>query len=131
MVDLAEKLLLIIPHEAVFISKEINAPVQVVWTREDDMTAGPFRPGMVYQCKGGLTSRGKNFQSFKKMAGQNMDHQWPGADKDSYNGSTIEGFLETYFDSIPHYSFSDITTGFTYTGNVVEFGIFINKWFCL
>ena len=42
------------------------------------------------------------------MAGQNMDHQWPGASKDSYNGSTTEGFLESYFDSIPHFSFSDL-----------------------
>jgi isoquinoline 1-oxidoreductase beta subunit len=37
--------------EAVMISKEMKAPVQVVWTREDDMIAGPFRPGAVYQCK--------------------------------------------------------------------------------
>jgi isoquinoline 1-oxidoreductase beta subunit len=35
------------PHEAVMLSKEVNAPVQVVWTREDDMTQGPFRPGGV------------------------------------------------------------------------------------
>jgi hypothetical protein len=32
------------PHEAVMLSKAVNAPVQVVWTREDDMTQGPFRP---------------------------------------------------------------------------------------
>ena len=43
-----------------------------------------------------------------KMAGQNMDHQWPGASKDSYNGSTTEGFLEPYYDSIPHFSFADL-----------------------
>jgi isoquinoline 1-oxidoreductase beta subunit len=42
------------PHEAAVISKAINAPVQVVWTREDDMNQGPFRPGMVYQCIGAL-----------------------------------------------------------------------------
>ena len=34
------------PHEATLISKEIGGPVQVVWTREDDMTQGPHRPGM-------------------------------------------------------------------------------------
>jgi isoquinoline 1-oxidoreductase beta subunit len=32
-------------YEPVLLSKEMNAPVQVVWTREDDMTQGPFRPG--------------------------------------------------------------------------------------
>jgi isoquinoline 1-oxidoreductase beta subunit len=96
------------PHEAAVISKTIKAPVQVVWTREDDTTQGPFRPGMVYQCAAGLNKNG-NITAFKfKMAGQDMDHQWHGASKDSYNGSTTEGFLEPYFNSIPHYSFADI-----------------------
>ncbi len=95
-------------QEAVLISKEIKGPVQVIWTREDDTLLGPFRPGMVYQCAGGLNEGGR-ISSYKfKMAGQNMDHQWPGATKDSYNGSTTEGFLESYFDSIPHFSFSDL-----------------------
>ena len=98
------------PHEAAVISKEINAPVQVVWTREDDMTQGPFRPGAVYECKASLSKQG-NIQSFQaKIAAQNMDHQWPGADKSTFNGSTVEGLPEGYFESISHYSFSDIPT---------------------
>jgi isoquinoline 1-oxidoreductase subunit beta len=96
------------PHEAAVISKAINAPVQVVWTREDDMTQGPFRPGMVYQCKGALNEQG-GIQSFEtKMAGQNMGHQDQGADKSSYNSSITEGLLETYFESLPHYAFGDV-----------------------
>lgn len=96
------------PHEAAVISKAIQAPVQVFWTREDDMTQGPFRPGMVYQCRGGLTEQGR-LQAFEtRMAGQNMDHQNPGADKMAYNSNVTEGFLETYLNSMPHYSFSDI-----------------------
>jgi isoquinoline 1-oxidoreductase subunit beta len=96
------------PHEAAVISKAVNAPVQVVWTREDDMSQGPFRPGMVYQCKGGLSDSG-SIQAFEtKMAGQNMGHQNPGADKTSYNDSVTEGFLDTYLDSLPNYSFGDI-----------------------
>jgi isoquinoline 1-oxidoreductase beta subunit len=96
--------------EAVMISKAINAPVQVVWMREDDMTQGPFRPGATYGCKAGLTKDGRIVAFQTKMAAQNMDHQWPGADITSYNGSTAEGFLEPYFNSIPHYSFGDIPT---------------------
>jgi isoquinoline 1-oxidoreductase beta subunit len=95
------------PQEAAFISKEIKAPVKVMWTREDDTLIGPFRPGMVYKCNGGLNEGGRISGYKFQMAGQNMDHQWPGASKDSYNGSTTEGFLETYFNSIPHFSFSD------------------------
>ncbi len=95
------------PYEAVMISKEIKAPVQVIWTREDDMTIGPFRPGMVYQCKGAVTGSGRIGSFETKISGQNMDMQNPGADKTSYNGSDTEGFLEGYFESIPHYSFGD------------------------
>lgn len=95
------------PHEAAIISKEIKAPVQVVWTREDDMSQGPFRPGMVYQCKGSVNAQGRITSFSTRNAGQNMDHQWPNADKKSYNGSTTEGLLEVYFDSLPNYSFSD------------------------
>jgi isoquinoline 1-oxidoreductase beta subunit len=98
------------PYEAAIISKEIKAPVQVVWTREDDMTQGPFRPGAVYECKAGLNNSGAITAFKAKMAAQNMGHQWPGADKTSFNDSTTEGFLEGYFESIPHYSFSDVPT---------------------
>lgn len=97
--------------EAVLISKEIKAPVQVVWTREDDMTQGPFRPGAVYECKGGLDKGGSIMSFAAKMAAQNMNHQWsPNPDKFAYNDSTTEGFPEHYFQSILHYSFADIPT---------------------
>ena len=43
------------PHEATMISKAIGLPVQVTWTREDEMTQGPHRPGMSYRCEGVIT----------------------------------------------------------------------------
>jgi len=95
-------------QEAALISKEIKAPVQVVWTREDDTNQGPFRPGMMYKVEAALQPNGRIAAYKFKMAGQNMDHQWPGADKMSYNGSTTEGFLEPYFERMPNYSFADI-----------------------
>jgi isoquinoline 1-oxidoreductase beta subunit len=96
------------PYEAAMISKEIKAPVQVVWTREDDMTAGPFRPGAVYSCKAGLSANGR-VQAFETiMAAQNMDLQGPAADRGSYNRNTTEGLLEPYFETFPHYSFGDV-----------------------
>ena len=97
-------------YEAVLLSKEINAPVQVVWTREDDTTQGPFRPGAVYECKGSL-SNGRITSLQAKMAAQNMNHQWsPVPDKTSFNDSDIEGFAASYFDNITNYSFSDVPT---------------------
>ena len=97
--------------EPVVLSKELNAPVQVVWTREDDMTQGPFRPGAVYECKGSITEGGRINSFQAKMAAQNMNHQWsPVPDKTIFNDSTTEGFLETYFESLSHYSFGDVPT---------------------
>ena len=81
--------------------------MQVVWTREDDMTQGPFRPGMMYQCTAALDN-GRIAAFETKMAGQNMDHQWAGANKLSYNSSVTEGLTESYLDSFPHYSFGDV-----------------------
>ncbi|MDZ4715387.1 MAG: xanthine dehydrogenase family protein molybdopterin-binding subunit [Cytophagales bacterium] len=95
------------PYEAAFISREIKAPVQVVWMREDDMTMGPFRPGMVYQCKGALSSRGRISAFETIMAGQNMGAQNPGADKSQYNGDVVDGLLKPYLDRIPNYRFGD------------------------
>lgn len=45
--------------EAVLLSKKVGTPVKVVWTREDDMILGPFRPGTVSSLKGGLDPTGK------------------------------------------------------------------------
>jgi len=94
------------PHEAAVISKEMGAPVQVVWTREDDMTQGPYRPGISYRCEG-VVANGE-INAFKvRMAGQNNDH-WRGGKKDVANRSTSEGFLKPYFDTIKNISFAEV-----------------------
>ncbi|WP_316803730.1 xanthine dehydrogenase family protein molybdopterin-binding subunit [Pedobacter nototheniae] len=94
------------PHEATMISKEIKGPVQVVWTREDEMTQGPFRPGMSYRCEGVLDQGVVKALRFR-MAGQNTNH-WMSGKTNQANPSTSEGFLKPYFDSIPNVSFSEV-----------------------
>ncbi|MBK0380466.1 xanthine dehydrogenase family protein molybdopterin-binding subunit [Mucilaginibacter segetis] len=94
------------PHEATLISKEMGAPVMVVWSREDDVRQGPFRPGISYRAEGVVDSG--NISAIKfRMAGQNLDH-WQGGKKDKANGSTTEGFLEPYFKTIKNISFADV-----------------------
>ncbi len=96
------------PHEAVMISKEIGKPVQVVWAREDDMTQGPYRPGISYRCEG-VVDNGEISAVKFRMAGQNNDH-WMGGDnaKKTANRSTSEGFLQPYYESIPNVSFAEV-----------------------
>jgi isoquinoline 1-oxidoreductase subunit beta len=40
--------------EAVHIAKQINQPVKLIWTREDDIKQGPFRPAMLSAMQGSL-----------------------------------------------------------------------------
>ncbi len=94
------------PHEASVISKEMGVPIQVVWTREDDMTQGPYRPGISYRCEA-VVANGE-ISAFKvRMAGQNIDH-WRGGRKDVANRSTSEGFLKPYFETIKNISFAEV-----------------------
>jgi isoquinoline 1-oxidoreductase beta subunit len=44
--------------EAVYLSNAVRAPVQVVWTREDDMRHGAFRPAGYYSLEGGVDGAG-------------------------------------------------------------------------
>ena len=94
------------PHEATMISKEMEAPVQVVWTREDDATQGPYRPGISYRCRGVITDGAISAVQFK-VAGQNIGHM-EGGSKDKPNDSITEGFLKPYSDSIKNISFHDV-----------------------
>ena len=101
------------PYEAALISREMAAPVQVVWTREDDMTAGPYRPGAVYACKGGLDPAGRILAFQARRASQAMGagggEQGAGYSPVSYNTGYMDGLARGYLSSIPHYSFADVT----------------------
>jgi isoquinoline 1-oxidoreductase beta subunit len=54
--------------EATHVSTAIGTPVQVVWTREDDVRFDVFRPGCLYLLQAGLDERGLPV-SFQKAAG--------------------------------------------------------------
>ena len=93
-------------HEAAMVSKAVGGPVQVVWTREDDLTQGPFRPGMVYRCRGAVAN-GRVLAFEGTMAGQNMNAQEPGSDPRAFNRDVVEGIHEGWFDAIGHWRFGD------------------------
>ncbi|HEX5136951.1 MAG TPA: xanthine dehydrogenase family protein molybdopterin-binding subunit [Planctomycetota bacterium] len=45
-------------REAVLVSKAVKKPVKVIWTREDDVRGGFYRPRAYHALKGGLDEKG-------------------------------------------------------------------------
>jgi isoquinoline 1-oxidoreductase beta subunit len=54
--------------EAIWVSRAVDAPVQVVWTREDDVRFDVFRPGCLYMLRAGLDDQGLPI-SLQQVAG--------------------------------------------------------------
>jgi len=57
--------------EAAQVSKAVSAPVQVVWTREDDMTHDFYRPGTYNVLRGGLDAQGRPVAWMHRIVGPN------------------------------------------------------------
>ncbi|MDB4584767.1 molybdopterin-dependent oxidoreductase [Draconibacterium sp.] len=77
--------------EATHLSMQTKRPVKVIWTREDDTTAGPFRPATLNVFKAGFDSS-KNLTSYSNhIIAQIIGHQNPGADLSRIGGGTYEG----------------------------------------
>lgn len=94
------------PSEAVLLARQLDAPVQVLWTREDDLALGPFRPAVTYRLRAAL--RGARIHALESLAaGQNIAHQIVGADVTRPNASLREGFPEPFLHGIPHQRWAD------------------------
>ncbi|MEP1086778.1 MAG: molybdopterin cofactor-binding domain-containing protein, partial [Algoriphagus sp.] len=50
--------------EAVHVSKMMNAPVKLTWSREDDLTGGAYRPAVRYRFEAALDAEG-NMTAYK------------------------------------------------------------------
>ncbi|MFQ5994839.1 MAG: molybdopterin cofactor-binding domain-containing protein [Acidiferrobacterales bacterium] len=62
-------------EEAVQISKRIAAPVQVVWTRQDDMQHGCYRPAHYTILQGALDASGAPIAWFQRIVGPAITHE--------------------------------------------------------
>ncbi len=76
--------------EAVTIAKAINgrAPVKMIWTREDDMAAGRYRPMSYHILEGALDSDGNISAWRHRVAVQSI-----------LTGTAFEGFIQDGIDS--------------------------------
>ena len=60
--------------EAVAVAKAIGAPakVKVVWTREDDMQGGWYRPAFLHAIEGGIDAQGNAVSWRSRSVGQSI-----------------------------------------------------------
>jgi isoquinoline 1-oxidoreductase beta subunit len=89
--------------EAVEVSSLVKAPVKVVWTREDDMTGGSYRPAVRYRFEAALDAQG-NMTGYK-LRGVGINAGNPTRENNFPSGA-VDNLL---IDSVEHKS--PITTG--------------------
>ena len=83
--------------EAVEVSKAVGAPVRVVWTREDDMHGGYYRPRTVVTAKLGLDATGKLVSWENQIVSQSIAKGTPLEQmmiKDGVDGTQVEGLAD-------------------------------------
>lgn len=89
--------------EAAELSSLIKAPVKVIWTREDDMTGGSYRPAVRYRFEAALDANGKMIGYRLRGVGINSGNA---TREDNFPSGAVDNLL---IESVEHKS--PITTG--------------------
>jgi isoquinoline 1-oxidoreductase subunit beta len=97
-----------VPEEAADLSMKTGAPVQVVWSREDDLTQGPFRACSLNICKGGLDNNGNLIALEHKVICQEINNQ---TGDSTTAGGAIAGGINTEY-AIPNLAIKGILRKF-------------------
>jgi isoquinoline 1-oxidoreductase beta subunit len=83
--------------EAVHVAKGIDKPVQTVWTREDDMRGGYYRPFFLHRVRGALDTQGMPLAWRHTIVGQSI---FAGVDlvkdfiRDGIDPASVEGVTD-------------------------------------
>jgi isoquinoline 1-oxidoreductase beta subunit len=100
--------------EAVSTAKAIGwkAPVKLVWTREDDMTGGRYRPMYYHKLKAALDAQGKIVAWQHRIVGQSIMKGTPfegGMVKNGVDATSVEGAANLPY-AIPNLKVDLVTT---------------------
>jgi isoquinoline 1-oxidoreductase beta subunit len=90
--------------EAAYVAKALSQPVKVIWTREDDMKGGYYRPMWYDRISAGLDKKGNPIAWRHTIVGQSIVDGTPFAPmmiKDGVDKTSVEGAQEVPY-SIPN-----------------------------
>ena len=88
---------------AVEIAKQVDGPVKVVWTREEDIQHDMYRPYWFDRIAAGLDKDGKPVVWTNRFAGSSVIARWlPPAFKDGLDPDTTEGAIDLVY-SLPNF----------------------------
>jgi isoquinoline 1-oxidoreductase subunit beta len=81
--------------EAVYVAKAAGTPVKVIWTREDDMQGGWYRPAFLHAIEGGIDASGNPVSWRSRLVGQSIMTGTPFAAMmmkgKAYDPASVEG----------------------------------------
>jgi isoquinoline 1-oxidoreductase beta subunit len=84
---------------AVEIAKQVDGPVKVVWTREEDIQHDMYRPYWFDRLSAGLDDKGRPVAWKNRFAGSSVIARWlPPAFKDGLDPDTTEGAIDLVYD---------------------------------
>ena len=93
-----------VPEEAADLSKKAGVPIKVIWSREDDLTQGPFRACQLNVCSGAIDNNGNVIALEHKVISQEIHKQYSNEIKPS---EQIAGGINTEY-AIPNFIISGI-----------------------
>jgi isoquinoline 1-oxidoreductase beta subunit len=91
--------------EAVIVAKAAGVPVKVVWTREDDIRGGYYRPAYVHRVSVGTDAKGNPVAWDHVVVGQSIATGTPFEAfivKNGIDGTSVEGLADSpYVEAVP------------------------------
>jgi isoquinoline 1-oxidoreductase beta subunit len=92
--------------EAAHVAKAAGQPVKVIWTRDDDIRGGYYRPMAVHRIEGTVDAQGKPVAWRHRIVSQSIVAGSPFAAmiKDGIDATVVEGAADSpYVKDLPHY----------------------------
>ena len=85
--------------QAVRIAKQVDGPVKVVWTREEDVRHDVYRPYYYDRIAAGMDARGKPVAWTHRIVGPSIVARWvPPAFKDGMDSDAVDGAAQLLYE---------------------------------